>query len=729
MNSVSPSIRTRKTGSTHLSRLLLIVSVALGASVQCEASDRNVYRSILLWNESANGADSLDQQAFEVSARCAGYSPVRLTPARLSAASLESTALLIVPHATAALLTPTDIEHIKRSLEDGLCLITDGRSPLGRALGLRLGKPEKTSRIRDRLRPELHLAWADSPRVPWIAQAPSPGAKAIYIDRANGHPLCVVLQVGRGRCLYLAPLFDPQSGLGYRRFPTLLDAIVRVLGCSPLFDRRAAESYFDPGYRADQSIDSLAAVWKRWGMRAIHAAAWYAMDDPPFDYKKLVDACHRNAILVYAWLEWPYIGLGFWERYPEWRQKNALLKDAHFDFLYLMDLQNPACMERALANLDSLLTLEWDGIDVAEFTLTGAGKQALEGAARPDWCTGFTDYCRAEFRKEEGFDPVELFNRRSRHYWRINRAALESFYRYRTRVNVSTQHRLFSELDRLNREQRKSWELMLTIVDNSKHPEFDQLLGFDLDNTLGLLKKFDVTLQVEDPYMEWTKPPQRYVDMGLHYRRLLGDRPFLFDVNIVPMLRERKRRFAAIQPVGIEVYQACTSALTQSDRICFYCESSVAEEDWDLMPFAMAAGAQALPDGDAWTINAPNTVHFGIPPGDATPFVDDQPWCAYDELGTIIPAGNHTFRLSREKETRGRLRLVAIAGELLNARYTGTGCIVEYASRPRCALRFNRRPTDISIDGVRAMPPTVTDDTTCTLLAPAGRHTVVIRTD
>jgi hypothetical protein len=458
----------------------------------------------------------------------------------------------------------------------------------------------------------------------------------------------------------------------------------------------------------------------------VHAAAWYTYSDPAYDYRALVDACHRNGILVYAWLEWPYVGKGFWDTHPEWRQKNALLKDAHFDFLYLMDLRNPDCMKSALADLDSLLTLNWDGVDVAEFTLTGAGKHGLQGPARPDWFTGFTSYCREEFKKEQGFDPLTFFDRQSPHYWKIDTAGLEAFYRYRIEVNTSTQHRLFTELDRINRDHGKSRELILTIVDNSLHPEFDDLLGFDMNRTLNLLKEFDVTLQVEDPYLEWMKPPERYIATGDYYRRLLGDRPFIIDVNVVPMKPDRRKDFSTWQPIGTEVFQFWKHSTALNGRACFYCESSVAEKDWELMPYAMAAGAIALPDSTGWRINAPSTVVLRAALGGEGLMLDNQPWSAYDADGVIIPAGSHRLRRMGMKDDPGRIRLVEASGELLNVRSGGHECAVEYESRPRCALSFSCHPARVSIDGAQSSVPVLMHGDTGTIICPPGRHRIVV---
>ncbi len=707
-------------------QLLLFACAAFTLRLSAQPSTGDAARTILLWDGHATRGDSVNQQAFETALQSMGFHPAHLHPGQLSTTPLDSNTLLVVPHAAATACTPAEVAHILRHLRDGLSLVADGESPLSRGLGLKLGRPVKVSRIRDWLRPDLDAFWSDSPRVPWIASAPPPAPEVVFTDRPTGHPLAILMQVGKGRCLYLAPLFDPKSGRGYGRFASLPDAIVKGLGRIPLLVRKAADAYFDAGYRTGQSPDSLAAAWRRWGIRIVHTAAWYIYDDPPYDYQALIDACHRSGILVYAWLEWPYVGKGFWDHHPEWRQKTALLKDAHFDFLYLMDLRNPDCMNSALADLDSLLTLDWDGVDVAEFTLTGAGKHGLQGPARPDWFTGFTDYCRGEFKREQGFDPLDFFDRQSLHYWKIDTAGLQAFYRYRIQVNASTQHLLFAELDRINKEHKKSWELILTIVDNSLHPEFDDLLGFDMNRTLNLLKEFDVTLQVEDPYLEWMKPPERYIATGEYYRRLLGDRPFLIDVNVVPMKPDRWSDFSTWQPIGTEVFQYWKHAAAHNGRACFYCESSVAEKDWELMPYAMAAEAMAFLDSTGWRIDAPWTVVLRGARGDEGLSLDDKPWSACDASGVIIPAGSHRLRRTGMMANPRGVRLSSITGELLNVRSSGMECVVEYTSRPRCALSFSCRPARVSIDGVKAPLPILMNGETSTIIAPPGRHTIVV---
>jgi len=685
-------------------------------------------RAVLLWSDTASGSDSVDQHAFDAVLSTLGLNPIRSSPTHLSGISLGPNTLLTVPHASAGSLSPGDIGRIVGGLKKGLGLITDGESQLARALGIRLGNPVIVSDIIDHYRPEEQVYWSDTPAVPWIKEYPKNSSTVVYSDRKEGHPLAIIRRAGRGRALYLAPHFDPRTDKGYGRFASLPSVIVRGLGRAPSLVRRGADAYFDAGYRTGVSPDSLATLWFGWGIRAVHAAAWYSYAIPAYDYKALIDALHRKGILIYAWLEWPYVGRTFWDQHPEWRQKNALLEDAHLDFLYLMDLQNPDCMKQALLDLEALLSLDWDGIDVAEFTLTGAGSQALAGPARPDYFVGFTDHSRREFAKREGFDPLELVDPASRHFWRKDSVGLKSFYRYRTEVNRETQQKLFWELRRIERKQRKSWELILTIVDNSLHPEFDDLLGFSMEQTVSMTKELAVTLHIEDPYTEWTKPPDRYTALGQYYRQLLGERSFMIDINVVPMKPDRLKGFSTWQALGAEFLQLWRYAAAQTDRVCFYCESSVNANDWELLPFTMAAGGHAEREGQAWTIDAPYTVSLRVEKPPSGVLLDGRPWPAFGDAEILIPAGKHRVEplMQKGESNAQRIRLRSMTGQLLHASWEGKQLSLEYQSPSRCALELSATPARISVDGVPSELPVHSTAGGCVVLGPPGNHRLVV---
>ena len=135
---------------------------------------------------------------------------------------------------------------------------------------------------------------------------------------------------------------------GPRAFPYLLQALAD-LGFEPPFRSSHLWAFFDSSYRSRVDLDYFAARWRKAGISALHVAAWhYYEPDPQRDeyLKRLIEACHQQAILVYAWLELPHVSEKFWNDHPEWREKTALLQDAQLDWRKLMNLTNPRCVPR-----------------------------------------------------------------------------------------------------------------------------------------------------------------------------------------------------------------------------------------------------------------------------------------------------------------------------------------------------------------------------------------------
>ena len=121
-------------------------------------------------------------------------------------------------------------------------------------------------------------------------------------------------QFGEGRYLYFAPLYDPLTRRRLRPFPGLPYLLVNEFASARAM-RHGADAYFDPGYRNNISIERLVPLWRRSGIRAVHAAAWHFYDKYSYDYARLIRVAHQNGILVYAWLEWPHVSEYFWNRH------------------------------------------------------------------------------------------------------------------------------------------------------------------------------------------------------------------------------------------------------------------------------------------------------------------------------------------------------------------------------------------------------------------------------
>jgi hypothetical protein len=704
--------------------LTLLIHPLTAAVAQHRSSHatRGVVEVVIVWNQNASGKDSIDQESYSAMMASLGFAESRIGIGELENAQLGERTLLLVPQTSSRSLSLKHVRHIVRKVERGLRLVTGGESPLLSALHFQLGKPHRVGVVLDQQLPANRLHWADRPRVKWIAALPDLPTQVLYADSSTGHPLVVVARLGRGKYIVLAPHLDAVSGKGYSRFPTMVNAIVRDLGCTPAFRRQGVDAYFDPGYRFGMSIEELTGRWRQWGIRAVHAAAWYYDSTRPYDYKRLIDAAHKNGILVYAWLEWPHVGQGFWNQHPEWRQKNALLQDAKLDWLNLMDLQNPDCLNAALSDLSRQMELDWDGVDIAEFTITGAGGEALQGPSRPDYFTSFGTPMRTEFARVGGFDPLELENKNSVHYWQRDTVGLEKFYQYRKVVNNHLLRHVVEFIIDLEKKGKRDWELIHTIVDNSLHPEFDHLLGFDLDATLALLKEFHITLNVEDPFMEWVESPTRYSRLRRALDSMIPERTSMIDINIVPIHPTDQQGFPSEQATGTELLQQVQSAAERNGRVCFYCESSLFEQDWPLVPRAMAGGSTIRKSAEGWEVNAPATVTldwWGL-----SPVVDGKAWPCYGDDGIILPEGIHqlSFKLSVVDSSLTSPRLIAISDELVGSGKTLQGIDVLYVSPARCLLTFDSPPGKLLLDDIPTNLPLLSGKGRFVVLAPSGRH-------
>jgi hypothetical protein len=686
-----------------------------------------ILEAVLLWNNKASSVDSIDQESFASVVASTGLQVSKFRVEDVESRRIELDALLLVPHAASRSLSQRQVHLIVALVKKGMRIVADGPSPLLSALHFTLGDPSPVNVVVDRLMPDNRLCWADRPIVSWLSASEHGSFEVLYADSATGHPLVATGSIGKGKYIVLGPYFDEISGKGYSRFPTIVNAIARKLDVKPLFRRRGVDAYFDPGYRYNMKPESLATLWKTWGIRAVHAAAWYYNSAQVYDYGSLIEAAHRNGLLVYAWLEWPHVGVGFWNLHPEWRQKNALLQDAKLDFLHLMDLQNPDCMKTALDDLSRLLELDWDGVDIAEFTITGAGGGALEGPARPECFTSFGAPMRREFRELAGFDPLELVNPSSGHFWQKDTAGLNTFYEYRKTVNSRLLRHVVESLHALMTKGDRDWEFIHTIVDNSLHPEFNQLLGFDLNKTLSLVKEYRITLNVEDPYMEWTDPPDRYRRLRRTLMTLVHGRSSMIDINVVPIHPVTQQGFASSQPTGTELLQQLQYASENGGRVCVYAESSVFEQDWRLIPYAMANGVAATRRHDGFDVNAQNTVTLELP-ASGTVFNNGKRWPCHGTDGIVLPPGSHhvTFRHGSGGNSPASrdLRVEAISSELRDCKVKSTGFEITYSSPSRCLISLSALPKRIAVDGVARSLHVLRLRDSFIIVAPSGTHRI-----
>src|SRR5581483_4166402 len=226
-------------------------------------------------------------------------------------------------------------------IEQGATVILEGQSDLAAALGIAPGEKRVVVRgIVDERASKLPIVWESPLEIP-VFSLPK-DANVLAWERWQKAPLLAALHRGHGAVLWLAT--SPGKD-GYERFPYLLQAL-GDLGMQPPFQSQRLWAFFDGAYRSRVDLDYFADRWRKAGIAAIHVAGWhyYEQNRESDDYlRRLIEACHRNAIMVYVWLELPHVSEKFWDAHPDWREQTAILQDAQLDWRKLMNLRNTDC--------------------------------------------------------------------------------------------------------------------------------------------------------------------------------------------------------------------------------------------------------------------------------------------------------------------------------------------------------------------------------------------------
>jgi hypothetical protein len=591
-------------------------------------------------------------------------------------------------------------------VEKGAILILEGESSLADMFGFRRGKESvRVNSLTDVHRPELPIVWENGLELP-VFDLPA-GAQVFASERWTGAPMIAGMRRGAGAVLWVAV---PPGEKGYERFPYLLEALCD-LGMDPPFRSSRLWVFFDSSYRSRVDLDYFAARWRKAGIAALHVAAWhyYEPDAERDGYLvKLIEACHREGILVYAWFELPHVSEKFWDDHPEWREKTAVLQDAQLDWRKLMNLTNRDCFHAVSAGVRQLISrFDWDGVNLAELYF-----ESLEGTGNASRFTPMNNDVRALFEKQSGFDPIEIFGARK------DAASRKAFLDFRSELARRMQEEWIDELE-VARREKPHLDLVLTHVDDQLDAGMREAIGTDAGRVLPLLDTHTFTFLIEDPATVWHLGPQRYESIAERYRALTPHRDKLgIDINIVDRYQNV---YPTKQQTGIELFQLLHHAAGNFQRVALYFESSLLPPDLKLLPSASATVTRFERMGPKTIVDSASGV--GLPWKGAA-MVDGQLWPAADEDTVWLPAGAHSVEPT--DQPRGA-RLVRLNGDLKAARTVNATTIeFSYQTTARAIAILDRPPLRTQIDGAeepleRAGPNTI--------LLPRGQHVVTITTE
>lgn len=673
---------------------------------------------VLVWNSHATGDEAVDQQSWGSLIRAIGLNPQKLDTADVSRLALSATDLLVLPANSKRSLSSLTLNEMRRFVGRGGTIVSDGESDLSKSFDIKLSSAEAVAGAVALSTDSTPFRWADHPNVQPILSRP-PASQVLYESLDSHHALAISSTFRKGRFIFFSPMFDPISSLGYSRFPDFPHVLIEELGLKPFLERKYVEAYFDPDMRMGTDFVALAKFWRRSGLRAVYAAAWTGMGTDRCDFRKLIEAAHHEGILVYAWFEFPHVDQTFWTEHPEWREK-TVTQDAHVDWRYLMNFKNPDCLSAVLRRTEDLLKkFDWDGVNVAEIYF-----EPVEGPSNPVAFTPMNGDVRNDFKKINGFDPIALFSKASPHYWKKDSAALNLFYVYRRQLANELLGKILSDYQSLNRRENRHWEIVSTLVETLSHPEFADYLGIDFSSNLSQAEKFGASVQIEDPYPEWSRPPSRYLKLGNQIENLMPGRLFMIDVNIVDDAHEPDEiDFASAKQEGTEFLQLANCAGSGATRVCFYAESEPLEKDWSLIPFSGTESAEAeIKNGELRTSSPHSLTLHGAPRSMYS--VDNQAWPCQRGGEISLPVGQHVVGLVHHRRPDYS---ASVPYGLLDCQESAQALLVHYDSQSRCPVTVSERPTELELDGEPYSMTGVASESGFVILAPPGNHQLKVK--
>lgn len=596
------------------------------------------------------------------------------------------------------------------SLAEDQIVIVEGNSPAAKALGF-TPKSETVAirQICDIHAPKMHIIWEHPLTLP-IEQLP-PDYKIFASEKWKNVPVLAGKRTKNGAVLWLAS--DPGPN-GIDRYPYLLQALAD-LGLTIPVRSTTLWAFFDSAYRIQADPDYLAREWRAAGISELHVAAWHNMEpDPTQDgyLKKLIDACHRNAILVYAWLELPHVSEKFWANYPAWREKTALGQDAQLDWRKLMNLQNPDCKREITKELNTLIErFDWDGVNLAELYF-----ESLEGSSNPARFTPMNDDIRAEFKEISGWDPKLLFDPTSSYYASKNPQALRKFLDYRAVLASRMQSDWLDVIDR-SKTAKPYLDVVLTHIDDQFQPGIRDQLGADIARGLPRIEAHRSTLLVEDPATLWNLGPDRYAKLAAQYAKLTPHRePLAIDINVVERYQDV---YPTKKQTGVELFELVHQAAESFGQVALYFESSLEKQDLPLLSAAATTAQISKTKPDELQIDAqqPTRVLWHGPVQ-----LDGRLWPVQDAGTVLAPAGRHTLSVAA---ARLPLTVTDFNGEIRSATVAGNHIDLAYSSRRRAVAVLAQSASVIQIDGIPYQKPQLGNKTS--ILLPAGQHVLSLQ--
>jgi len=682
----------------------------------------DICKPVILWNHYARGAAYNDEASF---ASVISSLNVKLDTIFIGQRiDLSGYNLLIVPFASIDSLTQSNFDAISAFVRNGGNLITDFNKDLSQDFGIKTNnRSHVISRIRDNYVPDEQINWTYSQTLNNLVL--SGDEEILAQDASTDAPVVIGKKIDNGKIIYFNSMFDPYSQEGYSRYPFLWEYIKKYLNLKPFVKRDNLEVFYDYGFRTTVSIENLIKQWKKSGVRIIHAAGWYQNIKYPLDYGKLIKLAHANGMHVYAWIEPPQVDEKFWNKHPEWREKNYKGEDVRPSWRYPMAFNDKICLN-AMKNeyLTLLNKYDFDGVNLAEVYF-----EAGKGFNEPNLFTPMNLSAQQEFKKKFNFDLKNIFNPSSSVFWKNNTKARNLVTNFRISKLNDVYNLLLDEFKKFE-SSKPGFQIIVTAMDSYGSPELKEYIGVDMDNILTLRKKFDFHLNVEDPENLWSTDPLRYEEIGAKYDSIMGGKSnLLLDLNILSFRKkEDVSPFPTLIQTGTENFLIVKSASIGAPRVVIYSESSINPQDMFFIPYALANDVKYKSIKNGYEFDSPYSFYMSLPPDVKSISINGK---VYNELTNgsfLIPSGKNTVVLSNKDDIFSTSeiapKLISLTGNLTSLSYNLRDLFFSYTSDTRTIACLNREPIAINVDGKEITFIVMKGNDCFSVFLPSGNHQV-----
>lgn len=682
-------------------------------------------RPVVLWNHYAKGAAYNDQAALVSVFRSVNINVDTIYVGQKI--DLKNYNLLLVPFSFVDSLRLTDFDIITKFVEDGGNIITDSKNYLAEELGIKyIENKLRVRKIRDRYFPEEPISWRYTEL---INKFECDDIEEIFcVDEITDAPIIIGKRVGKGKLIFISSIFDPYSQEGYSLYPYLLEYVRKYFKLTPIIRRENLEVFFDPGFRHTYSIENLIKQWVNQGIRVVHVAGWHQYPKYTYDYNRLIRLAHANGILVYAWLEPPQVSQMFWATHPEWREKNYLGEDVKPSWRYPVAMTDKNCVAEMLKEFMKLLEIyDFDGINLAELYF-----EAGKGFDEPNHFTPMHPSAIKEVKEKYNIELENIFNPNSKYYWQNNHYVKKSIIEYRINKLNEIYELLLSKFSE-HAKSKPGFHIIVTAMDSYNSPELKEYIAVDIEKILHLQKKYNFSLNIQDPQHHWSTDPLRYKDIGNTYSTLLGGKEkLLLDLNIMSFRREDEiTPFPTLIQTGTESFQLVKSASLGASRVVIYSESSINPQDMIFLPYALASEVKYKHIDNGYEFDSPYSFYLKLKEGIEVVTLDGNPISSSRGSSFLIPAGNHTVKLgvgiiNTYSSHELQIKILSTTANILEVSYGMRDVKFSYDSDTRTLISLNMEPTEITIDNEKYVFYAMRGNDCFTVLLPAGKHSVKI---